>query len=81
LQEHDRTGDAVLLNDAQIADSEMDPQKRLKDALTMYDRIADQEYIAPLTSQPQFFTHSSDLIVGTTSTNDYGFTSSNLRWK
>jgi peptide/nickel transport system substrate-binding protein len=81
LQEHDRSGDATLLTQAQVADSEMDPQKRLSDARAMYDRIADQEYIAPLTAQPQFFTHTSDLIVGTTSTNDYGFTSSNLRWK
>ena len=57
------------------------PQKRLKAARTFYDRVADQVYLQPLTSQPQLFMHTKDLVMGTGSSNDYGFTISDLRWR
>jgi peptide/nickel transport system substrate-binding protein len=78
---HDRTGDATLLAEGRALDGEIDPQKRLKFARTFYDRVADQVYLQPLTSQPQLFMHTKDLVMGTGSSNDYGFTISDLRWK
>jgi peptide/nickel transport system substrate-binding protein len=78
---HDRTGDPTLLAEGRALDAEIDPQKRLKVARTFYDRVAEQVYLQPLTSQPQLFMHTSDLVMGTGSSNDYGFTISDLRWK
>jgi peptide/nickel transport system substrate-binding protein len=81
FQTHDRAGDPALIAAGRASDAEMDPQKRLKFARMLFDRVAEQEYLAPLTSQPQLFMHTKDLSVGTNSSNDYGFTISDLRWK
>jgi peptide/nickel transport system substrate-binding protein len=78
---HDRTGDPALLAQGRAVDAEIDPQKRLRLSRTFYDRVAEQIYMEPLTSQPQLFMHTKDLEMGTHSSNDYGFTISDLRWK
>jgi peptide/nickel transport system substrate-binding protein len=81
FKQHDKSGDpAVMAAGAQI-DAEIDPQKRLAYARTFFDRIIDQVYLAPMTSQPQLFTHTKELNVGTHATNDYGITVSDLRWR
>lgn len=60
---------------------EMDTEKRAALATEFFDRMAQEHYLVPLTSAPFTLTHSSDLEFHTKSTNGYGFTITDIRWK
>lgn len=70
------------LNDiARRMNLEMDREKRAELATAFFDRIAENHYIAPLTSAPFTLTHNSELEFHTKSTNGYGFSITDVRWK
>jgi ABC-type transport system substrate-binding protein len=81
LDANDYTGDPTLLKLGHDANETMDPQKRLELATQFFDRMNEYNYISPLTSMPQFFTHSSAIEMKTTSSNSYGVAISDIRWK
>lgn len=59
----------------------MDRDERGEVAAAFFDRLAENHYIAPLTSAPFTLTHSSELEFHTKSTNGYGFSITDVRWK
>jgi len=56
------------------------PVKRKQVAAQVFDRVIDQAYTMPLTSQPHFFTHTAEIPVAKDSSNGYGIDISRVHW-
>jgi peptide/nickel transport system substrate-binding protein len=80
FKSNDITKDDTLMKLGDQMDHELDPVKRKQYAAKVFDRVIEQSYIVPLTSQPHFFTHTAEITVAKDSSNGYGIDISRVHW-
>jgi peptide/nickel transport system substrate-binding protein len=78
---YDMTADQEILALGKQMDNERDPDKRKLISAKIFDRVAEQSFITPLTSQPHLFIHTKELELDTRSSNSYGIDISRIKWK
>jgi peptide/nickel transport system substrate-binding protein len=81
LHANDYTHDPELTKLGNEMDAEMDAEKRQQIATKFFNRIVDNTYLMPMTSMPEMFIHTSDVEVTSFSSNTYGLSVNDLRWK